>query len=249
MMRQKINMLFQDLTLRQRFLIYIIPLLIGALIFLNTGDKTDGFSSNKTIQKSLPKIDSNLLVMQSYENLIKEFNLNMESFKFAENTVLVKINGSENDVFDFLSNVEQTSQIISIDFKFENNNLIAECEIQSGVLKFNKTSMVRISKNKSKLFNTTNQNNNKIELENNTQPELSKIKTEKKITKKTVDKNSSSQKKQNTMAIVGKYVLINGKWLTEGDTFDGYKIIDISKTSIKVEKDSKITVKEIFNEE
>lgn len=247
-------MLFQKLTSAQKVLLYFLPPLIVALIFLNTDNQSYKFLPHEYATKIPPSNNSNLLIMKSYERLARQINIDIDSFKLSENIAFVRIIGNKQNIFNFLLNVEKTSQILLLDFKSENNQLIVECEFRANVLQ---NDTIKINTNNFKSFENISSNKNSFELEKTTKNEnqiteakdLSEVPNEKSIVKNTKDEeNIKTPSKPNTIAIVGKYVLINGEWLSKGDTFDGHRILEVTKTNLKLEKNGQTSIKEIFNE-
>ncbi|MBI3873473.1 MAG: hypothetical protein HY307_00360 [Arcobacter sp.] len=192
-------------------------------------------------------------IVKLYEKLAKLLGIRISTLKFVNNKVSVKISGNLNLIIDFLAIIESTSKIISLDFQVKNDGISADCVVDGKV--FDEKLFQSITINSKNPVELTNKISNKIILNSkisslgHQQKETIDTNDDNKIEHELIDENYIEVfPKSKTTAIIGEYVLVKDEWLRLGDTFDGYKIIEITKKNLKLEKNGRIALKEMFDD-
>ncbi len=271
-LRLNFNHFFNQLTKIQKIELYLIPLLITFFIFSN--DLL--FFSEKLpiniieIQNDTNTKATKLEIITFYEKLAKLTNVTVCTLKFhKDNTIMAKFGGDTNAILTFLQELEKRDKIISLHFNPKDTNIAVE-----GVFLIktfhNQVSNITALKNiqnpflntiatkpiVSKSFSYTSHIDKqkivpKIKLNENIGKNVPSIET------MFVEENRTKESenlieilpKSKTTAIVGKYVFLNKEWLKIGDSYKGYIITNISNQTIQFQKDGKLAIMEMFNDD
>lgn len=276
MQRLKLNFnyLFTTLTLSQKIQIYLIPLLIIFLIFSNDLFSFHEEPSHliptaeKPIQTKISKIE----ILAFYEKIAKLTNSTIYTLQFdKKNEIKVQFGGDINCIINFLQEIEKRDKLFSFkmnqkDFNITieaiflvqtyHNTIITPIPFHSqltnpflDVLTTKSTHLPNKQQDKKiiqpKIQDT--QVNKKRFAENQLQTNLEHIQQE----EMKIEENDNYIEilpKSKTIARVGEYVLLNKEWLKIGDSYKGYYITKISNQTIHFEKDGKLAMMEMFND-
>jgi hypothetical protein len=266
-LRLNFNHTFNKLTITQKIELYLIPLLIIFFIFSNNGSlfqKERLLEAIQTPQNTNTKA-STIEIITFYEKLAKLTNVKISILKFDKNnTIIAKFEGTADALLTFLQEVEKRDKIISLHF------IQKDLDIEIEGVFLMKTFHNKIP-NISPLQNLKNPFLNSIQkqayLLESPSMTLETLKPESKVPKKisktllpleeTMTKEDTTQEsedlievlpKSKTIAIVGEYVLLNNEWLKIGDSYKGYIVTEISKKTIQFQKNGKLAIMEMFND-
>ena len=210
---------YYKLPIKEKIILYLLPLLVLYFIYINL----DKF--NSLFNKNDPQIENEI---KKYKQLLKKLNKNKKINKFE---LLAKYETIAKEFKVEISSV-----------KFEKNKLFFTAKGKfSGIIKFlyniehiNKIGYIEILKEDKAItiYMVVN-----VKSFKNTQ------------TIKMVDKTilnpyklKDKAKKKEAIAIFDKYILLNGKWLKEGDIYNGKKIIKIKNNSYILQNNKEIFI-------
>jgi len=269
-----LNNSFVKLSLLQKIEIYLIPVLIVFWILFtlfdsNKNQKTVQLPTTNT-QVSKEEIDvkrCKIEILKSYEKIAKETQIVLTHIRFEANILKCEISGTSSQIFNFLFNIENFDEILSLQFVHQKDIIILHGAFK--IENFSKRESY-IVKNISIIPNifftqnsldTINIPNEKIEIKRiditqkkeSKPPPIEPPLEEKK--EKIVETITSQEKdlieilpKSKTVAIIGEYALLDKKWLKVGDIYRGYTILKIDKNGISFEKDGQMAIKEMFDD-
>jgi len=269
------NQLFHQLSIIQKIELYLIPILITFFIF--SSDlffmKKEPIDTIQTLHNTHNKA-SKIEIITFYEKLAKLTNVKMCTLKFDKNnTIIAKFGGDINAVLTFLQEIEKRDKIISLRFIENGSNVAIEALFLIKTF-HNKIPNISHLKDLKSPFLTSIPNQTKLLTDFKTitqpsqpnQPKFTITSTTKKIEelpkvsspieKKVIEENLSDDTndlievlpKSKTVAKVGEYVLLNKEWLKIGDNYQGYIITDISNKTIQFQKNGKLAIMELFDD-
>jgi hypothetical protein len=272
MQRLKLNFnhLFSTITPIQKIQIYLIPLLVTFLIFSNNlfSFQEEPLPIIPQIGKNIGTLASKIEILSFYENLAKVTKSTIYTLQFDKgNEIHAQFGGDINCVINFLQEIEKRDTILSLKITQKAPNIIVEAiflvqtyqhptikpiasssYLTNPFLEPSETKLIQPPKKQQEekpkeLPKTNKQESIEKPIEENLEKE------EPKETQLEESENYIEVlPKSKTVAIVGKYALLNKEWLKIGDSYKGYTIVDISTKTIHFEKDGKPAIMEMFDD-
>jgi hypothetical protein len=272
MQRLKLNFnhLFSTITPTQKIQIYLIPLLVTFLIFSNNlfSFQEEPLPNISKIGENIEKKASKIEILSFYENLAKLTKSTIYTLQFdKKNQIHAEFGGDINCVIHFLQEIEKRDTILSLKMTQKAPYIIVEAIFLVQTYQNTNINLIVSSSHLTNPFLEPSETKSiqppkEHQEEKGKQP--SKINTKESI-KKPIAENLEKEEpqetqpeesenyievlpKSKTVAIVGKYVLLNKEWLKIGDSYKGYTIVDISTKTIHFEKDGKLALMEMFDD-
>lgn len=267
MQRLKLNFnhLFSTITPTQKLQIYLIPLLAIFLIFSNNlfSFQEEPLPTIPQIGKNIETKASKIEILSFYEKIAKLTKSTIYTLEFDKgNKIHTQFGGDINCIIDFLQEIEKRDTILSLKITQKDPHIIVEAIFL--VQMYQNTTIKQIASSshltnpflepsETKSIQAPKQQEKKQEESpkvNKKEPKEEKFeKVEPQETKPEESENYIEVlPKSKTVAIVGKYVLLNNEWLKIGDSYKGYTIVDISTKTIHFEKDGKLAIMEMFDD-
>jgi len=260
------NHLFSTITPTQKLQIYLIPLLAIFLIFSNNlfSFQEEPLPNTPQIGKNIETKASKIEILSFYEKLAKVTKSTIYTLQFdKKNQIHAQFGGDINCVINFLQEIEKRDTILSLKMTQKAPNIIVEAiflihsyqqptvkpiasssHLTNPFLEPSETKLIQAPKKQ--------QEEKPKELPKINKKEPIEEKFEKVEPQETKPEESENYievlPKSKTVAIVGKYVLLNNEWLKIGDSYKGYTIVDISTKTIHFEKDGKLAIMEMFDD-
>ena len=115
----KSKIYFNSLKLKEKILLYIIPILIIVVYILNMPSSSNEIINHSKISnKRLTQIEH----IKYFESIIKKYKLTMINIKF-NNTMNIKLEGNINNIIKFVNTTYLKYEIISYSIRVENKNI------------------------------------------------------------------------------------------------------------------------------
>jgi hypothetical protein len=228
------NNYLKQLSLFERVLVYMFPLVIFSSSFLLmdfSEIKQNKVQSQivqlkekiEVLEKQGSKPTMFAIVLDDFEQYAIDKKLLVDSIQIFDRSIDLKVKGHLNNLvslIDYCETYDNYSKVKSLKMSYHEKERLNSLNI---VISFDKA-YIKINENEQAL-----------------QEELQSLEN-------VFVKAQVFDAVMQLNAIVGNYVLINDQWLSKEETFQGYTIASISPKHITMTKDNKKVLLELFNE-
>jgi len=226
-----INNYFDKLSAFQKIEMYLIPIISAGLLIYNLPNlQSEPNKKEKQVEdknfyvikkeQMLEKLNSvhTIKTAKEIEEYAVKNRLNITSLKVSKNELSLEIEGELRELFLFINFCENYNSFTKVE------NLIINTSKEK-IKAF-------INLSFAKIIRTKNNFEIKDEIYNVKNPFMINI----------------TKPHPKLYAIVNDYVLINNKWLKEGDIFDGYEVLKIHIDFVELKSDTNVFKIGLFEE-
>lgn len=165
-MKLKAKLYFENLALKQKIYLYMIPILIVLVYFINIPNKSIYNNTKNKVQHKKSK--NQLEIIEYFEKIVKTNKLILNSISF-NNSTDIRVNGNVNSIVKFINITNVEYKILSYTISLKNKKIYLD-------IKYDKNKVVYIKQKKI----------NKYDLKN---PFIKERKTKKKLSLAIIGQN------------------------------------------------------------
>ena len=162
----KAKLYFENLALKQKIYLYMIPILIVLVYFINVPNKSIYNNTKNKVQHKKSK--NQLEIIEYFEKIVKTNKLILNSISF-NNSTDIRVNGNVNSIVKFINITNVEYKILSYTISLKNKKIYLD-------IKYDKNKVVYIKQKKI----------NKYDLKN---PFIKERKTKKKLSLAIIGQN------------------------------------------------------------